>query len=147
MTDAQAAIDKLGDDIGESLGILVIRKRELKLRITPLRTYVEIDDRLDQIAGERRGQPASVGAEDVASHAVMHLSGGARTRTARQIGRQGLAENGLAHLTVDVLAEALVQIRAAGLACFGEFDDHRFGNYRRGVASDIRHRAEQGSLV
>jgi hypothetical protein len=52
----------------------------------PLRTYIEIDDRLDQVASKRCGEAASVGAEDVSSHAVMHLSGGARTRTAWQIG-------------------------------------------------------------
>jgi hypothetical protein len=31
LTDAQAAINQLGDDVGKSLGVLVVRKSKLKL--------------------------------------------------------------------------------------------------------------------
>ena len=66
---------------------------------------------------------------------------------ARRLGGQRLPQHGLAHLLVEVLAEALVDFGAAALAGLDEFDQHRLRNYRGRIRADIRDRAQQRLLV
>jgi len=66
---------------------------------------------------------------------------------ARRFGGERLSEHRLAHLLVEVLAEALVDLGAAGPARLDEFDQHRFRDDRGRVRPDIRDRAQERLLV
>ena len=59
---------------------------------------------------------------------------------AANLGGERLPEHHLAHLRIEVLAEALVKLDAAALARLGKFDEHRIRHDRGGIGANICYR-------